>query len=755
MIQLRHSLILSLFLLSGCAGQRSLNEGLALIDGGEIDAGLAKISEAHKLDPGNREYRLQYFRQRDLAVQRYLSMAETARLQGQWDGAEAMYRRILELDPDSARGKGGLLALRTDRRQRALIGEAEDQLKLGNTQLAHSKVREILSENANNREAQLLLRRIEERSLRAAAEANQLSAALRKPVTLEFRDTGVRQVFELISRSTGLNFVFDRDVRPDLRTTIFVRNTSVDEVLRFILVSNQLERKVLNENTVLVYPATQAKQRDYQDLVVRTFYLANADAKVTANMIKSLVKTKDLHIDEKLNMVVMRDTPDAVRMAERLVAAQDLAEPEVMLEVEVLEVGSNVLYELGVRFPDQVSYSVVGAAGTAGTLTLPEWQNRGSGLVRMTVSNPFLALNLRNQLGRTNLLANPRIRVKNKEKAKVHIGDKVPVITTTSTSTGFISESVNYLDVGLKLDVEPLIYLEDDVGIKIGLEVSNIVREIRSQSGTLTYQVGTRNAATSLRLRDGETQILAGLISDEDRKSANQVPGLGDLPVIGRLFGSHQDTRNKTEIVLLITPRVVRNLARPELRFEQFPAGTESAIGAAPLLLQNRDVTTSAAPSASVQTGGSAILPAQSLPTSSGSGFSVLLQAPPNVPPGQEFSLNVSLVTAGALKSGLLDFTFDPSQLRFVRAEPGAAISASPEIAFRANAPEALGRLALNFSTKSEIKAGGELARLVFRVADTAAGSPSIRLEALSLTDSTSRVVAAQLPPPVRLALTR
>jgi general secretion pathway protein D len=137
----------------------------------------------------------------------------------------------------------------------------------------------------------------------------------------------------------------------------------------------------------------------------------------------------------------------------------------------------------------------------------------------------------------------------------------------------------------LKLEVEPTIFLENDVGIRVGLEVSNIAREIRSTTGTTTYQVGTRNASTTLRLKDGETQVLAGLISDEDRRSAAKVPGLGDLPVIGRLFGSTRDTVNKTEIVLLITPRVVRNLVRPDLRLEEFSSGTEGAVGADALTL--------------------------------------------------------------------------------------------------------------------------------------------------------------------------
>ena len=169
--------------------------------------------------------------------------------------------------------------------------------------------------------------------------------------------------------------------------------------------------------------------------------------------------------------------------------------------------------------------------------------------------------------------------MKNREKAKIHIGDKVPVITSNTTSTGVISESVSYLDVGLKLDVEPSVLMRDDVQIKVGLEVSNIVREIRSNSGTLTYQIGTRNTGTTLRLKDGETQVLAGLISDEDRSTASRVPGLGDLPLLGRLFSSQRDERSKTEIVLLITPRVLRSDATRQPALTEFRGGTENSIG--------------------------------------------------------------------------------------------------------------------------------------------------------------------------------
>ena len=179
-----------------------------------------------------------------------------------------------------------------------------------------------------------------------------------------------------------------------------------------------------------------------------------------------------------------------------------------------------------------------------------------------------------------NLLANPRIRARNHEKAKILIGERVPNITTTATSTGFVAESVNYVDVGLKLDVEPTIYLDGDVAIKVALEVSSIISQLETKAGSVAYQIGTRTAQTVLRLKDGENQVLAGLINDEDRRSANKVPGLGELPVVGRLFGEQADDASKTEIVLSITPHIVRNIRRPEAALIEFDSGTENSLGA-------------------------------------------------------------------------------------------------------------------------------------------------------------------------------
>ena len=360
-----------------------------------------------------------------------------------------------------------------------------------------------------------------------------------------------------------------------------LRNKSIDDAVRVLLIANQLAQKVLDDDTVIIYPNVPAKQREYQELTVKAFYLANADVKQVLNSIRSVIKTRDIIFDERLNVLVMRDTPEAVRAAEKLVALQDQAEPEVVLQLEVMEVGTSRLQELGVRFPEQISYGIVGAAGTPGTVTLPEWLNRDSSLVRLTVSNPALIVNLRKLDSDTNLLANPHVRVRNREKAKVHIGERVPVITTIATANVGVAESVSYLDVGLKLELEPNIYLDDEVAMKVGLEVSNIIDTITRASGTQVYRLGTRNASTTLRLKDGETQILAGLIQKNEIRATNKVPGISDLPIVGRLFSNQNDNNTTTEIVLLITPRIVRNIVRPQADIAEFASGTEGSMGGA------------------------------------------------------------------------------------------------------------------------------------------------------------------------------
>jgi general secretion pathway protein D len=589
--------LLASALLAACATENVIKEAREYFDGGRGEQALATLDKATRENPDNHALRTEYFHEREVLVARWLGQADALRLGEQPDAAEELYRRAQKYDSANARAKAGLAQIETDYRHRTLVANVEKLVREEKYIEAEDVLRPVLVENPQQRDARRLQRTIEEKTVKPAIATIQLKTTATKPISLELRDVTLRSVFDVLSRASGVNFVFDKDVRSDQKTTIAVRDATVEKLIGLVLATNQLEKKLVDESTLLIFPNTPQKMREYQELVVKSFYLSNADVRQTANMVRTLIKTRDIFIDEKLNMLIVRDTPSAIRLTERLIATQDLAEPEVMLEVEVLEISSNRLLAIGLRFPDSVAYGVAGggtstttttasgttttSGGTPGVLTLPEWLSRNASLVRLTFTDPLFLFTLRQTDGTTNLLANPRIRVKNKEKAKIHIGDRVPVITTTSAvSGGFVSQSVNYLDVGLKLEVEPQIYLEDEVGIKVGLEVSSITNTIQTPgSGTLTYQLGTRNASTVLRLRDGETQILAGLISDEDRRSASRVPGIGELPVVGRLFSSTSDSTTKTEIMLLITPRLVRTLARPDARSVEFAAGTEASSG--------------------------------------------------------------------------------------------------------------------------------------------------------------------------------
>ena len=578
----RTGLAAACLLIASCATQDpAFKSGMQLIAEGRADEGLAQLELAMRQAPQNVEYRSVFYRQRDLALAQLLTRAESARASNDNELADSLYRRVLWLEPGNVRAKAGIDQISTEKRHKEFVAEAEALLKKHDRAGATQKIRSVLAENPKHRDALAVQRRIDEARVQGALAAKTLKPDLKRPISLDFREATLRAIFEAISLSSGVNYVFDRDMRPDLRATIQLKNKNIDDAVNILLIANNLAQKVLDDDTVIIYPNTQAKHAEYRELTVKAFYLANADVQQVLTMIRTILKTQYLAYDEKRNLLVMRDTPEAIRAAEKLVALQDSAEPEVMLELEVLEVSQTRLETLGVRWPTQATASVVGAAGTAGSFTLPEYLNRNASLVRLTITDPALIANFKKTDTDTSVLANPRIRVRNRESAKVHIGERVPVITTIATANVGTSESVSYLDVGLQLQIEPNIYLEDEVAIKIGLEVSNITSTITRASGTQVYTLGTLNAATILRLKNNETQILAGLIASSERRTTDKVPGLAAFPIVGRLFRNNDDNNSKTEIVLLITPRIVRNILRPDADIAEFASGTDSSFGSA------------------------------------------------------------------------------------------------------------------------------------------------------------------------------
>lgn len=576
--------------LSACAGSQAFKEGNALMAAGNYEAGLAKLEQASRAEPGNTEYRTTLLNRRLALVSSATSQALAAEREGNFAEAERLYRRTLSVEADNVAARQGLEALAHARRYRQTVVEAEALAKDGSDAglaAAQDLLRPVLAQMPKMAEAANLKARLDEAQAKRKSEG-KLAQAYRKRITLEFRDAPVRSVFDFISKVSGLNFFFDKDVRADMKTTILSKDTSVEDALKMLMSTSELEHNVMNENSILVYPNTPQKLKDYKPLYVRTFFLANGDVKTISYTIKALLKARDLVTDERLGLIIMRDTKEMIAMAERIINVQDIADPEVMLEVEVLEVNRDRVLQLGVDWPSKVRFAPGNSDGSTAltSISLAALRGLGAGQVNVSTDPNGIVAKAHSSDSDTNLLANPRIRVRNKEKAKVMIGERLPVITTTSNQT-VTSTSVSYQEVGIKLDVEPTIYLDDEVAIKVTLDVSSVVGAEPLKDGGLVYTIGTRNATTVLRLRDGETQVLAGLIRDSDRRVASKVPGLGELPVLNRLFGSTNDRQERTEVVLAITPRVLRSVRRPDLLTAEFNSGTESNVGSGPSMISS------------------------------------------------------------------------------------------------------------------------------------------------------------------------
>lgn len=665
-------------------------------DEGRIEESLAQLRESIAERPRDPGLRLTYLTLRERGINDLL--AQAARQTGEAAVGERarLYRRVLAIDPENSRARGGLAALERDARLAKDLLDAQLAIDSRDHALALTRLRALLREEPQHAKARAMLQAVLDKTTQPAVDP-ALTQALLKPMNIDFKDASLKQVFDVLARTADISFVLDRDIKLDQRVTLSVKNVPVRDAIDTVLITNQLEQRVQGRKTIVVYPNTPAKQKEYQPLKVRTFFLANADAEQMANTLKTVLKARDVVVDKAQNAVVLRDTAGAVQMAERLVALGDLPIAETMIEIEVLEVSRDRLSNLGVQFPPSAALTPLPLT-SGGSLTVDDIRNLTLG--RIGVSVGATTINASGQDADVKTLANPRIRVRNRETAKILIGDRVPNITSTATSTGFVSENVQYIDVGLKVEVTPTISVDNEVALKIALEVSSVVRQVTTPNGTNAYQIGTRSASTVLRLRDGENQVLAGLINERDNSTVNKVPGLGDLPVAGRLFSSDNRTKTSSEIVLSITPRLVRGIARPDPGLLEFESGTDGNLrsGDGEPASQASQAGQAGAlstvePGVRAATGGrsDAATPGSSGSTDSSSagadqgrreptpaaagGASIQWSAPARVATGGEFKADVVLNAGQPLTSMTLVLAYDPGALRVSGVSEGAALS--------------------------------------------------------------------------------
>ncbi len=692
----------ALLQLSGCATDARTREAAQdLEQKGDYEGSVKLVDESLKKDPDSIVLRVQAVSDRQKAITVLVQQLKDEMLAGHMDEAHKILSRAQALDASDPRVPEAAHDLDTAEQQAAALVSAQGFFQRGDYDRSAAILAEALKANPHHAALVALQDQVQSKLRSLQVQAAQSGLAESRPISLDFQDAGLRSVLDVISRSSGLNFVIDKDVKADTKVTVYLRQAKIEDALDLITSTNQLAKKVLDSKTVLIYPNTAEKQKEYLEQAVRVFQLTSSNAKDAATFLKSMLKPRnEVFVDERSNMLAMRDSADNIAIAERLIAMFDSGTPEVLLDVQVLEVTATRLTALGIKAPTTFSLTPL-APGGAANLTLANIKNvHGSDV---TVGMAGVTVNAQRQVGDVATLANPQIRARSREKASILIGDKIPLITSTSSGTGgFVSDSVTYLDVGVKLNVEPTVYANDQVAIKVQLEVSSLGNSVTTSSGTVAYQIGTRNAETLLQLQDGETQLLGGLFSKTDSTSSDRIPGLGDIPGLGRLFSSTTDTNDKSELVLAITPHILRNVhqlngaeAETWVGTDSFQrlrpvngvkldgvkpstSGTSSASGAASAGAAAG--VGSSAPAAASANAVSASAPvgvqvnASSVPSDeapAGPAISFSWDAPKPVAVGDSVTATVKVHSSLPLRGLPMDLKFDPTELELQDAQEG------------------------------------------------------------------------------------
>lgn len=733
--------LVAVALLAGCAQQRIRDEANHQLRDGRYEQAIQTLKDGVAEYPESALLRSGLASAQTDVVTRLLAQVAQQRAAGQWQAAQETLGRALALYPEHPRVRDLQAQLAAEEDALKMLAEARRLAQPGqNVQLVQALqvVDKALVRAPRQPELMAYKRQLEAELRQRSAFARQHSLAETRPISLNFRQAPLSSLLEAIRDGAGVNFVLDRDVQVDERASVYIREARVEDAVDMVLGVFQLARRIVDGKTVLVYPNTPEKHKEHREQVIRVFHLSHADAKATSTLLQNMLRIQPPYVDERANMLALREPPEIIALAERLVALHDMGEAEVMLEVEVLEVKSSRLTELGVNFPNNFSLSLLPRAGES-TITVDTFNslNLRGGLnhinyaqVGLTVGS--LLVNLKREVGDFNTLANPRIRARNKEKASILVGDKVPVITTTAASSGgFVSESVNYLDVGLKLEVEPTVSADDEVSIKLGLEVSSLAREVRSSTGSLAYQIGTRNANTTLRLRDGETQLLGGLISNEDRVSSNRVPGLGDLPIAGRLFSSQKDDTQRTELVLAITPRILRGAPNPDLAQAEMWVGTENftRLRQPPGLLQVGSASAGRGPGAAEGQGPGQQAAQPGAAPGQAQGAVLAWQGPAQLKVGEEATVTLQVQSGVPLTAMPLNLQFTPQTLQIVGVSEGDYFKQSDAVSSFTHAVRAKdGRLSLGLLGNASQGVTGEGSVVSLRVKAMAPGPASVAL---------------------------
>jgi len=664
-------------------------------------------------------------------LSRSYRQGNAAEINKQWDEAiknyelaalenpgEAVYRLALM----RAKASAGLFHVQ---QARTLAGQ-------GKTEEAVSEVRKALSYDPQNRfyadELAALTREPAKKTEPAAEKGIEAPFKLKvtvEKVQLKFTEAQLRSIFQALGKYAGINFVFDEQFR-DVSLSIDLTDRTFEQAMSFLCLASKNFYRPIDEKTVIIVPDQPMKRMQYELNAIKTFYLSNLNAQEVQNalamMIRTPYKAPSIIIDKNLNSVTIRDTPNAVNLAEKLLRRWDKSKGEVIIDLEIMEVSRLRMQKLGI---DLGQNAVSGRYSGSGTFPTDGWFGlKDIDLSRATnyqLSLPSMFLQFLETDADTKIIAQPRLRGIGSEDIKYMVGQKVPVPQTTFTpfAAGGISQqpiiNYNYQDVGIDVKIKPRIHYEKEVTLELEIKITSIGGKGIADIPIIT----TREVKNVIRLKDGETNLLAGLLKDEERKSLKGIPGLKGVPFLGALFSSTDTTIEQTDVILTITPYIIRSVPLTEEDSKPLWVDIEGLQG---------QTSEQVFPEEEFSTGEPA--------TEKRGGPNTIILNPANfeVPKGREFRVSVDLRSDLEIGNMSLDLSYDPRIIKLKEVSEGGLVRRMGEkVPFLKNIDNSAGACTIGLTSPAVgkgIKGGGILAVLVFESA--APGEAAIVITSVS-----------------------
>jgi len=548
------ALLLGGMLLAGaCTSTHQVaDQGRDAMRHGNWDGAVYYYLEALAHDPENVQYKMALIRARQKASEEHFKRGVTYRKLGKLIAARDEFEMAVELDPTHQ--------------------FAEQQLR------SVKKEIEILSQPEGKKSLEEMKRRARE----AKVKPPILNPRSKEPITLSFpRPTPVKEIYRALAKAFGFNVLFDPKLKDD-KITVELNEVTAKRALETVMQAAGHFYKVLDEHSIIVADDTPQNRRKYEDLVIKTFFLSNAEVKDIDKLLRSLIEARRLATNEQLNAITLRDTADKVAIAEKLISTNDKAKAEVMLDVELMEVNAAKLRSLGMQLSEYTFTLGLDPSGVAADpdtgIHLDELKNISRGDWTINVPNIIIRL-IKNSADAVSL-AQPQMRITEGEKGQLMIGNREPIPVTTFNTSNTIGGNVvpitsyQYQDVGIKIEVEPRVHHNREITLKLKVEVSNI----NGYTDSNYPIIGTRTISTVIRLMDGETSMLVGLYKEDTAEGATEVPLLSQIPFLGRLFTQKSRASKTTDLVLTLTPHIIRFPDIEEGDLQPLWVGTESRI---------------------------------------------------------------------------------------------------------------------------------------------------------------------------------